>query len=1042
MKYKTTLSFWIGLLISQGIVAQENTTLINQFGDPIRVAQSQHNYNKDYFDAKQTTESEEFQRVSAVNTESLRVSASIQPTQVTEIFSLGQGIGVKGNYLGDFNGDGNNEIILAQPQHIALVDVVEGEYQLNTRINFESSIAATALYHNVNADRSSVFVVVANELHEIDLITRKSTKYNLASHGRNITVGHFTSEKEHELLIFTDYELIVLSAVSKEEKARFSTNAGNGYFGSFTTANAREILLQDGQIVSFSDSGTLKVVKTLTELPYYRNQIVDINGDGLEDVVSAESWYNLKAWSPASDSVLWSTRADLDINALILADINNDGKKDVVYGDGQWGSLYALSIDEGKQFWTIANPGHGVTNILVGDVDKDGKMDIGWGAGYSSSGADHYYVHDVESKENKWKSEDLDFPVDQLALLDVNSDGTLDVVYALDSTNSGYDNGVLLAIDTKTNKEIWRTPLTDNWSRQVTLKVAEIEGITTPVIYIGGSQIYTGHIAAYYANTGEALFSTTLTSGDYINSLEVADLDADGQSELIVTNGSNHSGSAGRYVRVLNAKTGEILKTSLNALTGFSSNMQLVAFDDPATSGSDVYISSSTGLSRYNYSENQLKTIVSDLPISAIDIVVHQGSETLVAASGGKIYTVTLDGQSSAVATICDSNIQSLATLLPSKLVFTCDDKVGNYDLSTNEELYSMPTFGIGAIATASTRFQNIEYSAFGGSDIRVFSNEAAPMLEKPIEQSIAVHVKGLITGELNPSQDVDYIVLEGTPKYGQFKFTNRQRGQFTYQPTGQVGIDELSFYAVKGRSLSDKASLVIETTNTAPTVQSFVLSTHWNTQITEKLQAADADNEPLTFELSSQPTTGELVLLDSSAGTFQFTPSGESLSPVRFNYLVKDSLVASVSGSVIVEFTNQAPIAENITYQTSYLTPVHGKLDAIDPDSDAITYRITAQPNAGALMLNEQNGLFVYTPVGETDQLITFSYKVSDKFAESEVKTVTLNVAGKPEIVKEKSSGSTAYILALLACVGARRRFFCNVGAASALNSSHSNEG
>ncbi|WP_042145653.1 MULTISPECIES: hypothetical protein [unclassified Pseudoalteromonas] len=67
-------------------------------------------------------------------------------------------------------------------------------------------------------------------------------------------------------------------------------------------------------------------------------------------------------------------------------------------------------------------------------------------------------------------------------------------------------------------------------------------------------------------------------------------------------------------------------------------------------------------------------------------------------------------------------------------------------------------------------------------------------------------------------------MILDGTPKYGAFEFSDRQLGKFTYSPSGQV--------AIKDNSISEKAILSISVENNAPVVESLVFETHWNSSL------------------------------------------------------------------------------------------------------------------------------------------------------------------------------------------------------------------
>ena len=88
-------------------------------------------------------------------------------------------------------------------------------------------------------------------------------------------------------------------------------------------------------------------------------------------------------------------------------DINGDGRDEILYGDGQWGSIHAMNAVNGTQLWAISNPEHGVTRIAVSDVDGDGNLEVMWGAGWTSTGADHFYVYDLSSRTQEFTSEDI-----------------------------------------------------------------------------------------------------------------------------------------------------------------------------------------------------------------------------------------------------------------------------------------------------------------------------------------------------------------------------------------------------------------------------------------------------------------------------------------------------------------------------------------------------------------------------------------------------------------------------------------------------------
>ena len=124
----------------------------------------------------------------------------------------------------------------------------------------------------------------------------------------------------------------------------------------------------------------------------------------------------------------------------------------------------------------------------------------------------------------------------------------------------------------------------------------------------------------------------------------------------------------------------------------------------------------------------------------------------------------------------------------------------------------------------------------------------------------------------------------------------------------------------------------------------------------------------------------------------------------------------------MVITLSNTTPVAVAKSYTTSYLTPVNGALQGQDADNDVLSYEISSQPAAGSLTLDSKNGLFVYTPSGDADQSISFSFIVKDKFASSTVQTVNISVQGAP---KKSSGGALSWFsMAALLLFGMRRRY------------------
>src|SRR5207237_1181897 len=124
-----------------------------------------------------------------------------------------------------------------------------------------------------------------------------------------------------------------------------------------------------------------------------------------------------------------------------------------------------------------------------------------------------------------------------------------------------------------------------------------------------------------------------------------------------------------------------------------------------------------------------------------------------------------------------------------------------------------------------------------------------------------------------------------------------------------------------------------------------------------------DIDSPVLTAVKTSNPSHGTVVV--NADGSFIYTPAANYNGPDSFTYRARDAAAGSAPTTVSLTVTpvNDAPVAQQASYTTPINRSFSGRLIATDVEGDPLTYRITALPTKGAIVLDPATGIFTYTP-------------------------------------------------------------------------------
>ncbi|MFD0716663.1 DUF4855 domain-containing protein [Paenibacillus sp. GCM10027626] len=107
---------------------------------------------------------------------------------------------------------------------------------------------------------------------------------------------------------------------------------------------------------------------------------------------------------------------------------------------------------------------------------------------------------------------------------------------------------------------------------------------------------------------------------------------------------------------------------------------------------------------------------------------------------------------------------------------------------------------------------------------------------------------------------------------------------------------------------------------------------------------------------------------------------------------------------------TNAAPVAEDASFNTTVDQAVSGILPANDADGDTLVYSIVENGKKGKTVItNRASGAFTYRPNAGQTGTDTFKFKVNDGKADSNIATVTVQIASVQTDFQTKLTGTGA---------------------------------
>jgi hypothetical protein len=270
---------------------------------------------------------------------------------------------------------------------------------------------------------------------------------------------------------------------------------------------------------------------------------VDMDGDGMDELIAAPHSGVVFAWDVDTESFKWSlplAEFEPSISAIRLANLDEDPALELLVSQSSLSKLDVYDTKTLTREWTLTTDdgiAGGISYVGIGKLRTGRGTKLVFGSGLHSTGEDHLYVVDLETRSIEWRTLHLDGPFIGSELGDVDGDGRPELVFASRTSNARYDPGRVVVLDATTHAVRAIAPPNIEYLGIHDLRLRNVDDDAALEILVATDHFSAGVIRIYDFDGETNSFSESWTNLDRpdgpLTSVEVADLDADGDLEVI-----------------------------------------------------------------------------------------------------------------------------------------------------------------------------------------------------------------------------------------------------------------------------------------------------------------------------------------------------------------------------------------------------------------------------------------------------------------------------------------------------------------------------
>lgn len=276
--------------------------------------------------------------------------------------------------------------------------------------------------------------------------------------------------------------------------------------------------------------------------------LADVDNDGAEEVALVTSTTTF-----LRNPVTWASKGSIAFGGVdaVVGNVDTDPSLEIVYAGG---AVVQVNGTSAVQQWNFSSFAAG-SYLALTDVDNDGILEV--------VSARSWYaidVYDVDLQQRKYVA-NADLDINALLVGDADGDGVNEILYGDGQW------GEIHVLKASNGAQLWQIPNPEHGVSRIAVADMDQDGQVEVAWGAGGTSTGEDFFFVRHLLTGAAEFQSVDLSGPFA-AIAIGDVDDDGRPEIVTISWESNSGYADGVIQILDANTFALEWRSSTALFG------------------------------------------------------------------------------------------------------------------------------------------------------------------------------------------------------------------------------------------------------------------------------------------------------------------------------------------------------------------------------------------------------------------------------------------------------------------------------------------